>query len=186
MNRDEHVEDDDHEALLDTGFHRMTYSQLWNTCENGFSKSGTRAKIMRELAAILRALNSAGARGDLWIGGSFLTRKTDPLEVDVILMAEPGPREELTWKCFTRACIASNSCQGDIVDDHYSVQYPKDDSRYPDSLWEYAYWIRQFGFDRLEQKKGIAVLTLPVEDVPAWEDELAAQVEAAFADHIAA
>lgn len=130
-------------------------------------KSVTRAKIMRELAAILRALNSAGARGELWIGGSFLTRKTDPLDVDVVLMVEPGSRQELTWRCFERACIDSNCLHADIVDGHYSVQYPKDVSRYPDSLWEYAYWIRQLGFDRLEQKKGIAVLTLPVEDVPA-------------------
>ncbi|MCP5411676.1 MAG: hypothetical protein H6924_06020 [Alphaproteobacteria bacterium] len=150
--------------LLRPGLHPHTVDALERLCVSRFPESVNRAALMGNLRKVLETMQSNGLRGKVWVDGSFLTEKLNPDDVDLVfvvtkaeLAALDGAQREFLSR-FANANLAPHyRC------DHYV--YVQDDSA-PESEYMHAYWLRQFGFSRGQDMKGVAVVTLPYVVMP--------------------
>lgn len=145
--------------LLPLGFHPKTAEELEDMCVTPFPLSSTRSNIMNGLRIVISRLAAARIAGELWINGSFLTEKIDPRDSDVVLAADNRyvdigctllQGKTLDW-------ISSNLKAKHLCDSYVFFNYPKGHAYEAVGEWMRAYWIKQFGFSRSEQPKGIAV-----------------------------
>lgn len=154
--------------LLADGLQLMTVGALRKLCVTGLSPSDTREEIMHGLEALVKKLKVAKIRGELWTDGSFLTEKIDPDDVDFTLCV----KWSFVKKCSPEqvAILEWLNMDEDEPDSPKKlhrchtflwIDYPK---RHP--LWlagqrRKAYWLKQWGRSRTDEKKGIAVVKLP-------------------------
>lgn len=142
----------------------MDIGGLRRLCVDRFPDSFTRGGIMTNLEAIVQRINQSGIRAQLWINGSFLTEKLNPEDADIAMIVEAAtfasmsPSQRLFFDGFrTNSLFASHK-----IDNYGQVIDP---SR-PEGPWMHAYWLRQFGFSRAEEMKGIAQIDVPFVVVP--------------------
>lgn len=139
----------------------MTMSELRGLCADPFALSKTRLALTDGLETVMTMLNGAGVIGELWVDGSYVTDKIDPNDVDVVLRYraehyEMGPQVQRT---------AIDSLGGSLRDtlgcDAYSfATWDQGHENYRTGEIMYAYWMRQWSFDRDNNVKGIAVIEL--------------------------
>ena len=118
---------------------------------------------MAGLRAMVDRLVAVGIRGDLWIDGSFLTTKTDPDDVDIVLELSQATTDNPSK---AQANILSWFASVDATD----VRQKRSDYACDCYLFvaesgvgpKRQYWLSQFGRDRHGNSKGIAVL--PIND----------------------
>lgn len=114
------------------------------------------------LEEIVQRLLAEQVQGEMWVNGSFLTQKIDPLDSDVVLRipnsfldsASPDQIAVVEWVA-TDDLKSSHHC-----DSYVFVAYPDEHPKYWEGEYAYAYWMRQWGFDRSDNLKGMAVLSL--------------------------
>ncbi|MBW3543480.1 MAG: hypothetical protein KY476_24780 [Planctomycetes bacterium] len=148
-------------ALLPIGRHELDLAQLHTLCVDGFPESTTRAELMHSLEDIATRLRSSGVRGELWIGGSFVTEKLDPDDVDVVLRRQASSCDD--WTLEERAAVdwlASGLAESHRCDTYLLLEWPESHPDYWFGEYMYAYWLRQWGFGRDNSLKGIAVIKL--------------------------
>src|SRR5690242_5545325 len=80
----------DFPPLLKEGFHSMTLAALRKLCVDNFSLSATRNHIMTELEAVCLSMSLALIKAEVWIDGSFVTKKIDPMDVDLVVVIQHG------------------------------------------------------------------------------------------------
>jgi hypothetical protein len=84
----------DFPALLAPGLHTLTLPQLHALAVAPFSQDVRRQDLFDKLTTWAGAVQSAEARGILWLDGSFLTHKPSPDDIDCVLWspvwANPG------------------------------------------------------------------------------------------------
>lgn len=139
----------------------MTLADLRKLCVDRFPLSISRDTIMDGLERIIARLRDKKVEGDIWIDGSFLTEKINPKDSDIVLHvqglfydnAEPEQQEAIKW-------VSSNLKMALDCDSYFFVEYPKDHPFGDESEWDKAYWIRQFGFSRGDDYKGMALIRL--------------------------
>ena len=148
--------------LLEPGFHVMTLADLRVKCVVAFSLSKSRSKIMDGLDKFVDMLRGESVVGDLWIDGSFMTQKLDPEDVDVVLSVQSSFHENGTEAQQALVdLVAAADFKPDYFCDAYVLwQYGQDDDLYAHGESQRAYWIRQFGFSRGVDKKGMALIQL--------------------------
>jgi hypothetical protein len=148
--------------LLPAGFHSVTREALRQKCVIDFPLSKTRGDIMAGLDKMIEELENAGVTGELWIDGSFATEKIDPDDVDVLLCVDANSYDIGAQE--TRDAIdkvESHSLKASLHCDSYVWrEYLPNHLAYNESQWDRAYWIRQFGFSRGDDYKGILVLAI--------------------------
>src|SRR5437762_2503951 len=92
--------------LLPVGLHEKTMIQLRDLCVNGFvDRAIRREPIMAGLDAMVKKLIEGGISGQLWVDGSFLTCKSEPDDVDLLLhvtasfieKCDAGSKQLLAW-----------------------------------------------------------------------------------------
>ncbi len=148
-------------AILPPSLKKMTLGELKQICVDDFPSSKTRKNLFDQLVIIIKELNNKTIKGDIWIDGSFLTQKIDPNDIDILLYisndfyenAGKEQKEIINW--VNRNLRNSHKCHS-----YVSVIRQKDDPQYWLGQYMHAYWMRQFGFDRENQMKGIAVIEL--------------------------
>lgn len=141
----------------------MTLPDLRRACVDAFPLSRRRDPIMRSLEAMCLAISSALLQAEVWVDGSFLTQKIEPDDVDVVLvfseLAGGGTPEQ--QNIISR--IDAQDFQFPLRCDSYTCkQFPKGHALHGTGEFMRAYWIRQFGFSRGQQLKGIAVIRTPL------------------------
>lgn len=151
--------------LLPLGRHPFTLERLVELCVTPFPKSPTRQRIWEGFLQVVDRLNQAKIVGELWLDGSYLTRKVDPEDMDLVLRMDG---------CFADHCEPDQQAiiewvQSDLHDSHHChsfviVQWPKNHPDYWRGEYAYAYWMKQWGFSREDNPKGIAVIELPRSD----------------------
>ncbi len=154
--------------LLGIGFHPKTLAELRILCVDGFNgKSTTRQEIMNGLEDVVKKLKEKSILGEIWIDGSFVTKKIDPNDVDILLAINGNfydnctdeQREVIDW-------VNSN-----LKDTHRCDSYlfnffdDKQHQGYWESEWWRSYWLHRFGFYREDgpnvyETKGIALITI--------------------------
>jgi hypothetical protein len=151
----------DFPALFPVGFHELTIETLEQVCVDLFPLSTSRKPIMDGLRQFVGNLAAAGVVGNLWIDGSFLTDKIDPEDVDVILLCD-GPLYDRGPSAYQTAVdwVIDNQKATFKCDSYALFQYPPGHALHTDGVWWHAYWLRQWGFSRESDPKGIVVITL--------------------------
>jgi len=141
----------------------MDMAQLAQLCVDPFPKSKTRANIMKGLSDVLGLLSANGIEGDLWVDGSFLTEKPHPKDSDVVLRMEYDfrSRASLAQKQLIRWFGTTDLKPAYQCDSYYFYEFPQGHALYSEGEWDRAYWIRQYGFNRSDDPKGIAVIKVP-------------------------
>ena len=109
---------------------------------------------MAGLRAMVGLLTADGIRGDLWVDGSFVTKKLEPDDVDVVLelseLTGITPEQENRLKWFgSRQPADMGQKRADYSCHCYLTLSSNHD-----------YWLGQFGRDRSANPKGIIVLHL--------------------------
>lgn len=149
--------------LLPLGFHPHTLNDLKNLCVDRFPFSITRPKILTNLESVLAMLNGIGAKMEVWVDGSFLTQKINPDDVDFVARIESQVWRSLSPnQCSDlRAFNKTDFWATHKVDAFTYIEQDKSYRIRDQGEWDRAYWIRQFGFSRKDEPKGLAVLSLP-------------------------
>lgn len=117
---------------------------------------------MDGLEHVVGRISSADVRGELWLDGSFLTQKIDPMDVDYLLRVgsdiydhDPEKRTIVDW---ASSAELKDSCSCDAYKwIEYNVGHPL----FADSERDREYWTNWYGVSRKGIRKGIAVVTLP-------------------------
>ena len=147
------------EPLLPVGFHSLDTDRRWRLCVEEFPTSDTRAVIMANLERLIATINSQGIVGNIWIDGSFMTKKLNPDDVDIALILSRSEFESLSTKqrLFFEH-FRDTSFYDHLRIDNYGVVIDETDL----GQWIYSYWLRQFGFSRKDEMKGILKVPVPL------------------------
>lgn len=145
--------------IFHPGFHPLTIGQLEEICVSKFNGSQTRERILNGLKAVIQKMNDAGIVADVWINGSFTTLKENPVDVDIAVKIDhtylengtPEQVETLKW-------IEGNLKESHMCDSYLVHLFPKEDPRSVLNDYNLAMWIKQFGFSRGNEYKGLAVI----------------------------
>jgi len=147
--------------LLEIGRHEMSLAELRQLCVSNFPLSTTRPKIMEGLEKVIDELRKNGIEGEVWINGSFLTEKMNPEDVDLVLRItaefyENGAEEHRKTVDWLNSNLKDlYSCHSYLL-----MEWPKGHSQYWIGQYYHSYWMKQFGFSRGNEMKGIAVIAL--------------------------
>jgi len=118
---------------------------------------------MRALESLLAELSRTGIRAEVWINGSFLTKKIDPDDVDLVVVVQEQDLPAAPAGKDVLIRIARQDFTNPIKCDSYlNVEYPAGSPRYTLGQEQRSYWLKQFGESRGSEKKGLAVLGVPI------------------------
>jgi len=128
-------------------------------CVDAFPLSKTRNEIMTYLESIITALSKKEVVAGIWVDGSFVTRKIDPKDSDIILHiqgefydnAPPQQKQIIDW-------VNSNLKVTHLCDSYVYFEYSQGHQWYSISERMKAYWIKQFGSSRTGEVKGMALI----------------------------
>lgn len=145
--------------LLEPGFHAMELGAIRRLCVLRFADSFTRLSIMANLEELIGQINRTAISGEIWLDGSFLTEKLNPDDADIAFVVSA---QTLLNMSFEQRVFFDWFQKEHLYDryklDNYGLVLDRADAR---GEWLYAYWVRQFGFSRQNQMKGIASLSVP-------------------------
>jgi len=147
--------------LLEKGRHQMSLLELRKLCVNAFPLSTTRSKIMNGLEKIVEKLRSNSIQGEIWVDGSFVTAKINPEDVDIVLRCPADFYDNCTQKQRdTVDWLTPNLKNTHLCDSYHFMEWPEGNPNYWLGECMYSYWMKQFGFSRGSEMKGIAVIAL--------------------------
>ena len=157
----------DEEALLPCGPHSMTLSDVRSLCVDvsKFSASSTRASIMDGLEIFAKRLVDAWIVGELWVDGSFLSKRVDPKDVDVVVRIGGGifdeglqaQKDALRW-------VIQNQKETLRCDSQILMEYWPSHPFFMQGELDHALYKSRFGFKDngdYGEYKGFAVIRLP-------------------------
>ena len=144
----------------------MSLADVKRICVSEFPLSKRREPIMTSLEALLAALSSAAVKAQVWIDGSFLTKKIDPDDVDLVVVLQ----EEdflLAWANPTGKDVLERIVRKEFTnpvkcDSYISLEYPLETPRHALGQKQRDYWLKTFGESRSGDKKGMAVIEVPI------------------------
>lgn len=114
---------------------------------------------MDGLRAMVDLLTKEGVRGNLWVDGSFLTKKLEPKDVDIVLEVREAVTAGATDAQKRLLRWFSSKQRDDRIQksrDYACDCYLFSDAPSPRNMRDY--WKGQFGRDRGNNPKGIFVL----------------------------
>lgn len=153
---------DEYPPLLPLGFHMMTLGGLQTLCVEQFKRSVTRTMVFDGLTSVIDGLIACGIEMEVWIDGSFLTRKRDPEDSDVVArIAQEAWAAASDDERRVLAALVRRDLRREFRCDFYSfIEYEKGHKLEAQGEWMRAYWLRQFGFSRRDEPKGLAVIKI--------------------------
>jgi hypothetical protein len=115
---------------------------------------------MKGLEGFIEKLVATQLKAEVWLDGSFLTEKIDPEDIDLVVCVQstqfdnnPDKQALINW--VQQGQKASHFC-----DSYVLVEYPDTHANHEEGVVMRAYWRGQFGFNRAEDVKGIAVVRI--------------------------
>ncbi len=146
----------DESPILTPGLHDINESDLQNHFLSAFPGSLTRASLINGLTQFIARLKQVGIPVELWVDGSFTTRKENPNDVDLVVFASEADVNGLSAPHQTQLAglldrVSTRHKYGcDVL---FSVKEDQDMR---------SYWRGWYGFDRNENPKGIARLMVNI------------------------
>jgi hypothetical protein len=136
--------------LFPPGFHDFAFDQLNAIFREPFPASSSRPRLLNGLEDLLLILRGFPLNLEIWINGSFSTKKEDPADIDLLILAEVGevnglsPSERQT---LYNIVVNKPYIKTVYFCDLFLIFKAEQDKK--------IYWRGCFGFDRLDQPKGI-------------------------------
>ncbi|HEX2898740.1 MAG TPA: hypothetical protein VHS96_03375 [Bacteroidia bacterium] len=86
-----------HEPLLPKGDHELTLEQVYSICVEGFTPINERREhLFVQFTDFLIYFRELGFRPhEIWIDGSFVTKKPDPGDIDLLIVLNMGEVAQL-------------------------------------------------------------------------------------------
>lgn len=148
--------------LLPEGLHPVDETALRQLCLASFPRSRTRGRLFAAMEQLIALLRNSGIAAEVWIDGSFVTRKPDPRDVDVVLFVDWSFAESGTPR--QRTVIRDLDDRTPVVpsglDLFTVIEYPVGHPLHTPSAVPRRYWALEFGHDRDGRPKGILTLTV--------------------------
>jgi len=140
----------DYPALLEPGIHTMAFDEFAKRFVDPFPDSVTRKRLLHNFLELLQLIKSSGLMAEIWVGGSFLTEKPNPADLDFVVLYVT------TQSQFTNA-------QKGVVDfllntEQIRISHSCDVRILFSTKNESMYWRGVFGFDRQNKPKGFVNL----------------------------
>lgn len=139
----------DYEPLYPAGFVDIRDTELEATFLEPFWDKSRRKYLLGRFSALIERFKETGLNAEVWIDGSFSTKKPDPGDVDTIFFVDdtevnmlPVDKQEILVEINDR-----KSSQIRYSCDVFIVPNKDVDNR--------SYWRGWFGFSRNEKPKGI-------------------------------
>lgn len=110
---------------------------------------------------IVDALSAAGLKCDVWVDGSFLTKKIDPDDIDLVVDVPASITDNPTpaQSALLAALDGQNFKISKHLDSYVMVTAPLGHTLYPVSQISHEQWKKDFGHAYVSRvPKGIAVL----------------------------
>ncbi|HEC65976.1 MAG TPA: hypothetical protein ENI23_11845 [bacterium] len=150
--------------LLPDGIHEMTLEKLQDLCVTSFPLSKTRESTMLDIEELCNALSSNKLEAEVWVDGSFLTGKIDPMDSDIAVRLDGVAYESATkkQKQIVDKVKQKGFSNNSKCDSYVFFEYHKNDFRFSIGEGMRDYWIKQYGRSRSQEMKGIAVIRTPL------------------------
>ena len=144
----------EHAPLFPPGLHDIAEHELANHFISAFGASTTRPVLVAGLRSFLAALRRVGVEFEVWLDGSFCTEKLDPNDVDLVVFADEHELNKLDppVQRYLAGLIDRTTTRRQFGCDVLFA--PAGD------VTLRSYWRGWYGFDRLEQPKGMAKLVV--------------------------
>lgn len=138
------------EPILEPGLHDFELAEIGNHFLKDFAGSTTRAPLITNLKAYVEHFSDLGASVELWIDGSFTTKKVNPNDIDLVIFSSEAEVNSLPpeKKKVFGALLDKPTVKKRFGLDVYFCTVEDQPTR--------SYWRGWFGFDRNERPKGIA------------------------------
>lgn len=146
----------DYPALLEPGMHNMTLSDLKSVFVDPFENVERREKLLSRFEAFISRLKDVPINMEVWIDGSFATKKENPSDIDLVVVCE---QDEVN-----RLPIEKKIILKELFEDQKAtkLRYECDAYFVINDMHDKSYWRGLFGFDRNENPKGIARIKVEV------------------------
>lgn len=158
------MDKEEYPPLLEIGMHEMSLVELRKLCVEAFPLSHTRENVMSAFEALYNALSGQGIESEVWVDGSFLTKKINPDDSDIVVKLMSSAYDSLTndqQEVLDRVS-KQKFCVQSRCDSYFFIEYPKNHDLHWVGEDSKAYWLKQFGFSRQKQTKGFALLKTPL------------------------
>jgi hypothetical protein len=147
--------------ILPAGLHKMTAAELKQKVVGDFPRSHRRPALWSNFEWLLDALISVKLPCEIWVDGSFLTKKAEPDDIDLVvdvrvdrLKVADTAQADLLQKLHDLAYRTSRNLHSFVI-----FNAPFGHKSHPDSMRVHNQWAQDFGFAFVsKQPKGIAVV----------------------------
>ena len=143
--------------LLGAGLHHVTSYRLKEIAVDAFPGDSRRAELFGKFLVWRESLRQLGLSGVAWFDGSFLTSKSNPDDIDLMLwspvLSRPLSQSEMTdLSALLDKALAKAKYDLDLY-----IESPEDEKR----VHREAYWKGMFGFGHDGRTaKGIAEIVI--------------------------
>lgn len=146
------------DGYLPAGLHQSDLSEMKVHLVDGFPHSIRRPVVFDGYRRHTADLQTIDVSISQFVGGSFVSAKDDPSDVDLLGMGDqaavdalaPADRSRLFQLFQGPGSKATHEC-----DAYFLASFPDTDPAFPHFRTQRKYWMGEFGFDRLDKPKGI-------------------------------
>lgn len=143
-----------YEPLFQAGFKDIGIDELEDVFVNPFENNERRAYLLERFMALIDKFKETGISSEVWIDGSFATKKPEPGDIDMIFFVDGNEANGLDSE--------KQAILKELNDRKISqIRYKCDVFIVPNQNANMrSYWRGWFGFSRNEEPKGIVRLSI--------------------------
>lgn len=152
---------DEFPPLLNPGLHTMSAGDLKKLVVDDFPLSKRRQALWDNFVAIAAHLKNLKIPCDIWIDGSFLTKKIDPDDIDFVVDVPVSILDAATiaQAAFLKKLSAMAFCANEKLHSFIMFEAPAMHKGHAKSIELHSQWKRDFGISYVKKEpKGIAIL----------------------------
>ncbi len=140
----------EYEGLLKPGLTDMSISEMRKLFVEEFDNNKKRSLLLDNFKGILDELSLFGIKFEVWVDGSFVTKKEEPSDIDICILLEENEVDNMMD--FEKIQLKKLSQEREEIklrkmcDIYFCVNDFRNRKK----------WLGTFGFDRNDNPKGIA------------------------------
>lgn len=148
----------DTRGYLAPGIHDAGADQIEEHLVKAFPTSQTRPQIFAGYSLHAETLRSLGLKVEQFIDGSFASTKNDPGDIDLVCFIDAAtvdalaPNQQALLESLVSGPLTKTAFSCDA---YFAPTYPDGHPNSGEARSTRKYWMGEFGYDRLDQPKGI-------------------------------
>ena len=150
--------------LLEPGMHKLSLLEVRKMCVEGFPTSASREDIITLLEHMFETLRLNHVICEVWVDGSFMTRKINPGDVDLVVCLSA----DFADNCYGEQQAVLDDISANLKRsgkctrcDTFACVVPQaSDPLFKELSERVEYWKRWFGHSRSGEPKGMATVQM--------------------------